>query len=67
MQINRIFEEKIVVRETFFAVFLSVAFNFLCAPRPHVCFELPSSVVNAKDGCPWFIHREVVECLMAYF
>lgn len=36
----------------------------------HMCalsWCVPSSCVNAKAGYPWFIHREVVECLTAHF
>lgn len=31
-----------------------------------LCWSMPSSCVNAKDEYTWFIHREVVECLMAH-
>ncbi len=69
MQMNRKFEGCKRLISPFLLYFCQLHLIW-CLHHGHMCalsWCMPSSCVNAKDGYPWFIHREVVECLMAHF
>ncbi len=73
MQIQRKFEKGKVEFKRLIIPFLlySCQLHWIWrVHRGHMCalsWCVPSYCVNAKDGYPWFIHREVVECLMAHY